>query len=381
MEKAEVVIVGGGVVGLSIAYHLARLGGRGIVVLEREDVLGSGSTGRCAGGIRLQFGTEVNIRLSQWSLGFLKRMPDETGADPGLHQNGYLFLTADAQNAEALRRNLHVQQGLGVPARSLSPDEVSARFPYVAAQGLLGATFCPEDGYADPHAVVQGLSRSARALGVSIRLGAEVTGIRVADGRVEGVETGAGPLLAPVVVNAAGPFAARVGRMAGAEVPVQPVRRQIHATAPHPGLPGDMPMVIDFDTSSYVRGDGAGLLMGASDPAEPPSFRTDPDDGALVLLAETIMRRIPRLGDARVLRGWAGLYEVTPDENGVLGPVPEVAGFYLANGFSGHGFQHAPAVGRVLAEMILGQPPTIDVSALGVTRFREGRLIRESAVV
>jgi sarcosine oxidase subunit beta len=381
VETAEVVIVGGGVVGVSIAYHLAKLGARGIVLLEREGVLGSGSTARCAGGIRQQFGTAVNVLLSQWSLGFLSGMREETGTDPGLHQVGYLLLTADAARFAAMRDGVDLQRSLGAPVQVLTRAEIAQRFPYIATDDLAGGTFCPADGYADPHAVVQGMAARARAAGVAIRTGAEATGIRVAGGRIAGVETRDGVIAAPVVVNAAGPYAGAVGRMAGVEVPVEPVRRQIYVTAPYAGLPHDLPMIIDFDTSSYVRGDRAGLLMGASDPAEPPSFRTDPDEAGLLLVAETIMRRVPALAEAEIAGGWAGLYEVSPDENGVLGPVPERPGLFLANGFSGHGFQQAPAVGRVLAEMILGRPPFLDVSALSITRFRDGRLIRESAAV
>ncbi len=377
----EVAIVGGGVVGVSIAYHLAKLGAREVALLEREPVLGSGSTSRSAGGIRLQFGTAANVRLSQWSLGFLKRLPEEADADPGLRQVGYLMLVADPAHWSDMLANARMQRELGVPVETLSPNEVAARFPYVDATGLRGATFCPEDGYADPYAVVQGLARAARRLGVTIRTGAEVTAIRVAGGRIAGVETAEGPLDAPVVVNAAGPGAGLIGRMAGVEVPVLPYRRQIYVTAPHPGLPGDMPMTIDYDTASWARGDGGGLLMGASDPDEPSSFRTDPDDAGVLLLGRTIMRRLPLLADAEIVRSWAGLYEVSPDENPVLGPVPELPGFFVANGFSGHGFQHSPAVGRVLAEMILGLPPSIDVSTLDLARFREGRAIRENAAI
>jgi sarcosine oxidase subunit beta len=378
---AEVVIVGGGVVGVSIAYHLASLGARDVVLLEREPVLGSGSTSRSAGGIRLQFGTAANVRLSQWSLDFFKRMREDLGADPGLRQVGYLMLVADARHWSDLLANVRMQRDLGVPVQALTPGEVAARFPYVDAADLAGATFCPEDGYADPHAVVQGMARQARRLGVVIRTGAEVTGLRVAGGRIAGVDTADGQLPARVVVNCAGPSAGTVGRMAGVDVPVLPYRRQVYVTAPYPGLPGDMPMVIDYDTASYVRGDGGGLLMGASDPAEPSSFRMDPDDAGVLLLGRTIMRRVPLLAEVQIVRSWAGLYEVSPDENPVLGPVPQLPGFFVANGFSGHGFQHAPAVGRVLAEMILGLPPSIDVGTLDLARFRDGRPIRENAAI
>ena len=214
-----------------------------------------------------------------------------------------------------------------------------------------------------------------------IRTGAEVTGLRVAGGRIAGVDTADGQLPTRVVVNCAGPSAGTVGRMAGVDVPVLPYRRQVYVTAPYPGLPGDMPMVIDYDTAGYVRGDGGGLLMGASDPDEPSSYRTDPDDAGVLLLGRTIMRRVPLLAEAEIVRSWAGLYEVTPDENPVLGPVPELPGFFVANGFSGHGFQHSPAVGRVMAEMILGLTPSVDVSTLDLARFRDGRLIRENAAI
>ncbi|BDG60938.1 FAD-dependent oxidoreductase [Caldinitratiruptor microaerophilus] len=380
-ETADVVIAGGGIVGLATAYYLAARGIRDVLVLEREPALVTGSTARSAGGIRLQFSTEVNIRLSRYGLEVLRRFRDEFGVDPAFRQVGYLFLLSTPEEEAAFRRNLELQRRLGVPVHWLEPGEVARDFPWVNPEGLVGATFCPEDGHADPYTVAMAFGRRARELGVRVATGRSVTGVRVAGGRVRGVDTPAGPVEAPVVVNAAGPDAGAVGRMAGVDVPVEPYRRQVFVTDAFAGLPREIPLTIDFATSSYARREGDRVLFGMSDPEEPPGRPLVVDDAFLVRAAATIAARIPALAEARVARGWAGYYEVTPDHNAIVGPVPEVEGLYVAAGFSGHGFQHGPGVGRVIAEMIAGEEPFLDVRSLSIERFRTGKSLREQGVV
>lgn len=400
-RRAEVVIIGGGVVGVSTAYHLAALGCADVVVVEREDALGTGSTGRSAGGVRIQFSTEVNIRLSAWSIDVLRRFDELTGISAGLRQYGYLIVTRDPQQMARFEENVALQRSLGFDVKLLSPHEALAMVPQLYVDDLAGATFHGQDGYADPHSVVQGFARRAREMGVRFLLATEACSIDVRGGRVAGVavrrrlggegrgRSGAGApgdepsaiIETRHVVNAAGPYAAEIGRMAGVDVPVQPYRRMVWVTEPIGIFRPDLPLVIDFDTGFYVRREGERLLFGMADPDEGPSFRTDVDWAFLPRVLEAGVHRLPALAEARVSTGWAGLYEVSPDHNGIIGEAPEVQGFYLANGFSGHGFQQAPAVGRVVAEMILGLPLSVDVSALSPRRFAAGRALRESQVV
>lgn len=389
-ETAEVVIAGGGIVGLSIAYHLARDGLRDVLVLEKEPLLATGSTGRSAGGVRTQFSSEVNVRLSLESLAAFQRMEDELGAPSGLRQVGYLFLTADPSVLAEFRENVALQNRLGVPSRVLTPAECRDVLPQLNAEDLAGGTYCAWDGYGDPGGVAAAYASAARRLGVRIETGREVTGVRTGPGgagasrRVTGVDTAAGPVSCRVLVNAGGPYAGEIGRLAGVDVPVVPLKRMVFFSAPFPRLPDDMPMTLDFDTASYVRKDLSCLLFGRSDPNQAPGFDLTVTWDWLNHTLETLVHRLPVMEHAQVARAWAGHYEVSPDHSPILGPVPELEGFYLANGFSGHGFMHAPATGRVLAEMIRGETPCIDVSALSIRRFRgEGRRagVGESRVV
>lgn len=380
-STANVIIVGGGVIGLSIAYHLAQKGFREVLVLERELAPIMHSSGRSASGIRLQFSSDVNIRLSQYSLERLKHFEEEMGVPSDLRQVGYLFLLNEPEAWQAFQTQTLLQRSLGVPTELLTPAEIGQRFPWVAGDDLLGASFCPEDGYADAYSVARGYEQQARALGVRILTETTVTAVLTQAGHVSGVETNRGHISAPVVVNAAGAWAGELGRLAGVEVPVKPYRRQIFTTTPFHGLPEEIPLTIDVATSSYCRREGDRVLMGMSDKSEPSSFRTNTDDQFLVKLLEALTRRIPVLEEANIHRGFAGLYEVSPDHNAILGSHPDLEGLFLANGFSGHGFQQAPAVGRVLAELIAGEPPLIDVSSLGLERFRRGTENREHMVV
>ena len=381
-SAAEVVVIGGGVMGASTAYHLAKKGCKDVVLLERNLLFGQEATGKCAGGIRYQFGTEINVRLSLVSLPMLDRFEEELGQPIDLRRCGYLFLLTDERDVASFRAQVAMQRRLGARTELLDGDEVRAMLPLMHLDDVMAGSWNPDDGLADPNGVVQGYISGARRLGVECLNETEVVAIRVENGRVCAVETNRGTIAAPVVVNAAGPWAGKVGAMAGVEVPVVPVRRQIAVTTPIPQLPSDFPFVIDFARSLYFHREGPGLLTGMSNPNEQVGFDQRVDhDWELVHFAAAI-ERMPLLADVGISSRWAGLYEVSPDAHPILGRVPEVEGLYCIAGFSGHGFMHGPVCGLLLAEEILdGRAHTLDIDSLSLSRFREGRLISEYNVV
>lgn len=378
---ADIVIVGGGVMGASTAYHLAKHGGLSVVLLEREPFFGQGATGRCAGGIRHQFGTAINIQLSRLSLRMLDEFEAETGQPALVRKCGYLFvLTQEADIAE-FRRNVDLQHTLGVMTEWLSGDDVRR----LAQPGLfpdaLAGTFYAHDGLADPNSVVMGYINAAKRLGAVCLTDVSVTGIETSSAQVAGVTTNLGHVSTRMVANCAGPWSASIGKMAGLDVPVAPLRRQWLTTTPLPWLPPSFPFVIDFAQSLYFHPEGAGLLTGMSNPHESVGADQRVDPQWELIHLEAASKRLPLLERAGVASRGAGLYEVTPDAHPILGPTP-VGGFYLLTGFSGHGFMHGPIGGLLLAEMITtGQAATLDVSALAYARFAEGRLTREYHVV
>jgi sarcosine oxidase subunit beta len=377
MEKtAEIIIIGGGIIGASIAYHLAQKGAKGVVLLEKG-MLGEGSTAKCAGGIRAQFSTEINIRFSLKSLKFWNRFEEITGVDLGFKKVGYLFLATTEEEWAVFQANADRQHQLGIPVELLSPQEIKYRWPFLKMDDLQGGTFCTWEGYAGPYEAVSGFAQGARRGSVKIHEGTEVLGIHQKNGKIISVRTAQGDIASPIVVNAAGPYAGEVGKMAGVEVPVLPYRRQLFFTAPFPWIPDSIPLVIDFHRAWYFRRESAGLLI--SGPKDNfPSFNINVDYDAMVEVAENSIYRVPLMEKAELNRGWAGSYEISPDNHAILGEAPTCQGFFLANGFSGHGFQHSPAVGQVMAELILGEKPSIDISCLSVDRFRQGHLIHES---
>lgn len=380
-RTADVVIVGGGVMGVSTAYHLAKRGVRDIVLLERDAFLGHGATGRCAGGVRYQFATEINIRLSLVSLPMIEAFEDETGVSPQYRPIGYLFVLTRPEDVEAFRRNVALQRRLGVATEWLDGDEVRRRLPFMRFPDALAGTFHAKDGLADPHSIVQGYAKRARELGVRIITDAEVTGIQVEGPRVRAVETPRGVVHTPTVVNAAGPWAGVVARLAGVDLPITPLRRQWLTTTPLPDLPPDFPFVIDFAQALYFHPEGQGVLTGMSNPNEQPGFDQRVDPEWELVHMEAAMARLPMLARAGVMSRVAGLYENTPDAHPVFGAT-DVEGFYVVAGFSGHGFMHGPVAGLLMAEILLdGRAHTVDVSMLDAARFREGRLIREYNVV
>jgi sarcosine oxidase subunit beta len=381
-KTADVVIIGGGVMGTSTAYHLALKGCPNVLLLERESFFGMQATGRCAGGIRHQFGTEINVRISLLSLPMLDRFEQELGQPIDLRYCGYLFLLTNAQDVAAFRQQVDMQQRLGAQTEWLQPAQIADLAPLVNLDGVLAGTFNAHDGLADPNSVVQGYVSGARRLGARLLNDVDVTGICVKGGKVQGVITDQGEIAAPVVVNAAGPWAGVVGEMVGVPIPVAPVRRQIAVTGPIPQVPPDFPFVIDFATGLYFHREGQGILTGMANPDQPVSFDQSMDMEWELVHLEEAMKRLPILEQAGLASRWAGLYEVSPDAHPILGRVSEVDGFYCIGGFSGHGFQHGPACGLLLAEEIVdGAAHSLDITPLHNERFREGKLIVEYNVV
>ncbi len=379
-QTAEIVVVGGGVMGASILYHLAARGQRDVVLLEKEPFFGMGATGRCAGGVRYQFATEINIRLSQVSLPMLERFEEEIGYPVDYRPIGYLFFLTREEDVAAFRRHVALQHRLGVKTEWLTGDEVRRRLPMMRLDDVLAGTFHAKDGLVDPNGVVMGYIQRATQLGARAFSGVAVTDIEVRGGRVVAVQTSQGRIATPTVINAAGPWAGLVGRMAGVEIPIQPLRRQWLTTTPLE-IPPDFPFVIDFAQALYFHPEGQGLLTGMSNPQEKPGFDQSVDPEWELVHMEAAMKRLPLLEQAGVVSRVAGLYEVTPDAHPIFGATP-VEGFYLCAGFSGHGFMHGPVAGLLMAEILLdGAAHTVDVSSLDLARFQEGRLIREYNVV
>ena len=377
MEKtADAVIIGGGIVGLSIAYYLA-LKKAGRIVLFEKGQLGEGSTSRCVGGIRTQFSTEINIRFSLESLKVFEQFKEEFGINPEFKRIGYLFLATNDGEMKIFKENVKLQKKFNIPVELLSPDEISARWPYLKMDDILGGTFCPWDGYAGPSEVLSGFTIGAKRAGVKIYEGIEVLGISSAKGKIYGVKTKGEEIFTSLVINAGGPYAASIGEMVGIKIPIKPLRRQIFITAPFHLTDHPIPLTIDFHRGWYFRQEGDGLLLSGPLDLE-PSFNLNIDYEAMAETSENAMYRVPVLEKARIARGWAGLYEISPDHHAILGKVPEAGGFILANGFSGHGFQHSPAVGKVIAESIVdGKAATICISSLSIERFERGELMLE----
>lgn len=370
--SASVVVIGGGVHGLSTAYHLVKRGLGDVIVLEKEPQLASGSTGLSAGGIRQQFSTVVNIRMSQYSVQRFERFEEEMDADPGFRQVGYLFLLSNEQESAIFRDSVALQRRLGVGTEWLSPDEVKARWPFLNMEDILAATYNATDGYGDPYGVAMGYAQQARRLGARILTQVEATGIDVAGGRVRGVRTTKGSIATATVVNTAGPYAHLVSQMAGVDLPAQPYRRQVFATAPFPQIPRDAPMTIDFHYNWYFRPEGPGIITGMSKLDQPPGFDLTVDREWMLKVIEHGTHRSPVFDEARIMRSWAGLYSITPDNQPIMGAIPGLEGVVCAVGFSGHGFMLAPASGLTLAEIILdGAPQTFDISDFSFTRFAD----------
>ncbi|HET7304795.1 MAG TPA: FAD-binding oxidoreductase [Segeticoccus sp.] len=366
--RADVVVIGGGVMGVSTAFHLAEAGAGQVVLLER-DAFGSGSTCKAAGGVRAQFSDRLNIELGRRSLEAFQRFGQHPGQEIDLHQVGYLFLLDDRDDVAAFEQNVQLQNELGVPSRMLEPGEAQRLAPLLETDGMLAAAFSPTDGHCTPESVVLGYATGARRHGARLYAGCAATGIETRGDRITGVRTDRGTIGTDTVVCAAGAWSREVGEWVGVDLPVTPLRRQVLITEPVADLPPDLPMTLDFSTSFYFHREGPGLLIGMSDPDEQPGFRLDRSEDWLPRLGAAMERRAPRLLDVGFASGWAGLYEMTPDHNALIGEAEGPDRFLYATGFSGHGFLMGPAVGEVLRDLCLGRTPPIDVSPLDATRF------------
>jgi sarcosine oxidase subunit beta len=379
-DHASVVVVGGGVMGLSTAYHLARAGVRDVVLLEKDE-LGSGSTSKAAGGVRAQFSDEVNIELGARSLRAFETFREDLGQEIDLHQVGYLFLLDRPEHVAAFEENVALQNALGVDTRMIDVAEAQRLSPLVRTDGLLAAAWSPRDGHCTPESVVLGYAGAARAAGATLVRGCAVSGIEVSGDRVTGVVTARGTVRTDTVVCCAGAWSRELGAMAGVTLPVEPLRRQVLVTEPMPGLAPDTPFTIDFSTSLYFHGEGRGLVLGMSDPDETVGFRLGRSEAWLPRLGEAIERRAPRIAEVGIAGGWAGLYEMTPDHNALIGEDREVSRFLYATGFSGHGFLMGPAVGEVMRDLYLGRTPVVDVGALDARRFADQHVRPELNIV
>jgi sarcosine oxidase subunit beta len=380
-NTADIVIIGGGVMGASAAYHLAQRGMKNIVLLEKENFFGTGATGRCAGGVRYQFSTDINVKLSIESLPMIERFKEEIGQDVSYRQCGYLLVATNEKEVAMFKHNVEMQNKLGVSTQLLSGDEVRARLPLMKFDDALAGTFNQKDGTVDPNSVVMGYVTAAQKMGVKAISGAEVTGITVSGGNVEEVQTSLGGIKTRMILNAAGPWSGQISNMAGLQIPVIPLRRQMFTTNPLKEVPEDFPFVIDFAKSLYFHREGEGLLIGMSNQEEKPGFDQNVDEDFELVNLEAAIERMPLVEKASRASHWAGLYEVTPDAHPIYGGTP-INGFTLCTGFSGHGFMHGPISGKLMSEYILdGKFSSVDVSMLDLKRFEEGRLIQEYNVV
>ena len=385
MLNPDVVIIGAGIVGSSIAYHLTAAGCRNVLVIERETRQGLGSTGKSMGGVRAQFATDPNIRMSLYSIPFFARFEEETGTPSGYKPHGYMFIATTAAHLNYLRANHARQLALGLKsAQMLAPDDIRAILPQLRSDDILGGSFCATDGFVDPHSVMTGFMSRAMERGAALWKAVEVTGITIEAGRVAGVQTSHGAVSTRTIVNAAGPWARTIALSAGVDLPIQPLRRMLVPTEPFAGLPNRLPMVIDMSTGFHFRPEGLGLLMAWNDPAEPFGFNMNFDPAFVEKILTRAADRVPVFANLEVnpRRAWAGMYAMSPDHHAILGAAPEVGGFYCANGFSGHGVMHSPATGRIVSDLILtGVSNLIGSKVLDPARFTENRMIHESLLL
>jgi sarcosine oxidase, subunit beta len=384
-QTADVVIIGGGIAGSSIAYHLAEQGCTSVVVVERETQQGKGSTGKSMGGVRAQFATAVNIQMSLYSIPFFANFEEAIGYPCAYRAQGYLFVATRESHVEYLHDNYARQTSLGLKQVALlAADDVSRMVPEIRSDDILGGSFCSSDGFIDPYSAMNGFMMRASERGAKLLRNTVVTGIAISHGRVTGVRTSNGLIATDTVVNAAGAWAADVARMAGVSLPVEPLRRMLVPTEPFDALPRHLPMVVDMTNGFHFRPEGLGFLLAWNDPDETSGFKTGFDPEFIEKILTRAVSRVPVFENAAVnpRRAWAGLYEMSPDHHAILGPAPGIDGFYLANGFSGHGVMHSPATGKIIADLILrGHTDVLDAGVLNLSRFAEGRLLYESTVL
>jgi sarcosine oxidase subunit beta len=378
-RRAEVVVIGGGVIGTSVAFHLAEAG-LDVCLIERDE-LASGSTSRAAGGFRAQFSDPLNIALGLRSIEAFARFEERPGREIDFDQVGYLFLLDRAEDVAAFERGVALQNELGVPSRFVSLEETRELCPLAGLEGILAATYSPLDGHASPESVVQGYVAGARTHGATVLTRCAITGIDVEDGEIRAVETTRGTVETGNVVCAAGAWSPEVGRMVGVDLDVRPFLREVGFTAPDASLPDRVPLTVDFSTGFYFHREGPGLLFGMADPDQPPGFDQPADPAWLEKVMEVAERRLPALVDMGIAGGWKGFYEVTPDHNALVGEAESVSRFVYATGFSGHGFLQGPAIGEIVRDLVLRREPFVDVTPLSTARFALGDARPEHNVI
>ncbi|MEL7647174.1 MAG: FAD-binding oxidoreductase [Sedimentibacter sp.] len=378
---ADVVIIGGGISGCSTAYNLAKKGVKNVVVLEKNYIC-SGSTGRCGAGVRMQWGTEMNCKIAKKSIEFYEHANEilEYDRDVDFKQSGYLLVADTDKEIEQFKKNIEVQHACGIPSRMLSLQEAKEIVPYLNTDVLKGAAFCEKDGFLNPFHTTDAYYKAAKRLGVEFNTFTEATGIKVEKGRVVGVETNKGFIATNIVMNAANAYSKELCDMVGVDIPVYSERHQILVT--EPVEPMQDPMVMAFGLNFYVQQSPEGsFIMGRGDANEPRDLRVTSSWHFLEEMAKTMDTVLPPISKLRVVRQWAGLYNMTPDKQPIYDKAENVEGFYIAVGFSGHGFMFGPITGIVMSEMILKETPTIDVSMLNLNRFKTGKLLLEPSVV
>ncbi len=384
MQTADVVLIGGGIVGSSIACHLVAAGCKNVLVIERETAQGKGSTGKSMGGVRAQFSTPVNIQMSLYSIPFYASFEERLGYPCDYRPQGYLFCATNEHHLAYLRTNYEKQVALGLKdVRLVTGDEIRTMFPQLRGDDIVGGSFCSTDGFVDPYSAMIGFMTWASDHGATLWKNTSVTGITRRDRKFE-VATSRENVLAPVVVNCAGAWAASIAKMVGIDLPVEPLRRMLVPTEPFDGFPRSAPMIIDMSTGFHFRPEGRGFLLAWNDPEETPGYKMDFDAGFIEKILTRAADRVPVFENVAInpKRAWAGLYEMTPDHHPILGQSSDVPGFFFANGFSGHGVMHSPATGKILSDLILtGTTNLIDASLLNFSRFAEGRTIHETAVL
>jgi len=384
MQTSEVLIIGGGIVGSSIAYHLVEAGCKDVLVIERESAQGKGSTGKSMGGVRAQFSTPVNIQMSLYSIPFYASFEERLGHPCDYRPQGYMFCATSDRHLTYLRTNQEKQIALGLKnVRMISGDEIRGMFPQLRADDIIGGSFCPTDGFVDPYSAMIGFMTWASDHGAKLWKNTAVSGIKQSGSDFE-VETSRGPVSTKKIVNAAGAWAASIAKMLGVDLPVEPLRRMLVPTEPFDQFPHTAPMIIDMSNGFHFRPEALGFLLAWNDPEETPGYKNDFEPSFIEKILTRAADRVPIFENLAVnpKRAWAGLYEMTPDHHPILGEVPAVPGFFCANGFSGHGVMHSPATGKILSDLILKEKTDlIDAKLLDLARFAEGRTIHETAVL
>ncbi|MCG6972539.1 MAG: FAD-binding oxidoreductase [Desulfobacterales bacterium] len=376
-SKAQIVIIGGGIIGAACAYYLTRKGIRDVFVLEQGEIGAQGATSVCLGGLRTQFSTRVNIRFSLISREVYRRFKDEFGIDPGFDPSGYLFLATTPGQWNAFIHTKRLMEELALPIDLLSPRETAHHWPFIRVDDLMGGSYTEDDGFYNPMDILGAFVKKARQGGAVFMEKVRVSGILTSKQQIVKVQTDTGESIQPgMAINAAGPWAGQVAAMAGLKLPVEPLKRHLFFTDIFDEIPNAFPMVIDIDSGWYLKREGRGLILGG--PTGEKTFSRNVDFDANEWTAAKSIHRVPALERARMIRGWVGHYEMTPDHHAVIGAFPELRNFICAAGFSGHGFQHAPAAGMAVAELISeGKVHIEDISLLRPTRFRENDLIHE----